>query len=949
MRKYLYLSAAALAFASCSSDEFVGNDPGTEVKNTGATIAFGSEALNATRAELKGSLAAEKLNNNFIVYGFKTNGAETTDGTKSNDEKVFDTYNVNFVAGTANTTESNTADWEYVGLNAHETSSITGLQSIKYWDYAANGYVFSAVSGTGIIATKAETAVTGTEYSMTGKALTVNGTATQYDKGWKVVLPAGGSLSDLYASDRLPITKPTSPDNYGQVDLTFRALGTKIRFAMYETVPGYEIHVDKFYYDDAAWKNTETNFAINGAFKTANATSETPLYVIYYDASTSIENRPKVSYNDGDVTTGNWYIFGANIQAKEAIGTTSVEATYDQSDKSYTMILPFESATNDLLLYVDYTLTSTDGSGETIKVKHASAKVPANFNQWKPNFAYTYIFKISDNTGGTTGDPGDPDDPTSTPTDPEKLYPITFDAVVITDETDVQETITSVSNPSITTYQKGVVVTENDEYVAGDDIYFEDGNADVSGYKVYEVNNYGAETTTEEVVANWKNNFCVLTEVTVTRPTAADEEFIPLSDGTYIKKSPTQAAKFSPVAGKTYAIANDDAASATQWKVVKVAGGPASVTTALSATTGTITAEDGVATVALTQNYVAAIGAKKTFQVKKGGDVVTTQFNITDAATAGSYDLQFTDEAILSGAAKNASAGTYTVNMLDEEGSVLATVDFTVTLDYVLDAASINIEAGNTIGDNTILKIASNATENAVIVNDNKGITITDNTDGTYTVVADVTVKNGVYTATIAGESLTINVANYQFTAASYVYNMNTAGALIETGKVTLQTYEDSPAAATGVAAGDITITLGGSASDDITLTGDNGVYTVGLKTAGAGNGTYTLTKANTAAEATVVVNKYTMNNVSIKKATGIETLTVQANGKTINASKSNLVITDGSSNDVTSSFTVSTNGSTLILSSVKSTLTAGTYTATYYLEVGHINAIATSTITVTE
>jgi hypothetical protein len=57
---------------------------------------------------------------------------------------------------------------------------------------------------------------------------------------------------------------------------------------------------------------------------------------------------------------------------------------------------------------------------------------------WNPNFAYTYLFKITDN----------------------KLTPITFDAVTIDDGEGNQQTITTVDNPSITTYQKGAIVNE---------------------------------------------------------------------------------------------------------------------------------------------------------------------------------------------------------------------------------------------------------------------------------------------------------------------------------------------------------------------------------------------------------------------------------------------------------------------------------------------------------
>lgn len=98
------------------------------------------------------------------------------------------------------------------------------------------------------------------------------------------------------------------------------------------------------------------------------------------------------------------------------------------------------------MIKCDYELTSDDGSGETINVKGATAAIPAAFSKWEANTRYTYLFKISDNTNGTTGKPG---------TDIPGLYPITFDAVV---KDEKQGTITTVATPSITTYQEGSVV-----------------------------------------------------------------------------------------------------------------------------------------------------------------------------------------------------------------------------------------------------------------------------------------------------------------------------------------------------------------------------------------------------------------------------------------------------------------------------------------------------------
>lgn len=939
MKKILFFSAAALALASCSNDEFLGEGTGQGPStNSSAAIGFGTEAPKATRANFEGASAAEKLNNNFIVYGFKYYNTEPTAagtglgqvGNPEAQQKVFDRYNVHYTEGTNNTTESNTEGWEYVGLSNHDGSIQN--QTIKYWDYETTGYVFSAVSGTGITADKIESVANGPAadsdpavipMAWAGSTLTreEGASADKYDKGWVVTIPEGGSLSDLYASERVDVTK-ASNKYQKTVSLKFYNMGAKIRFAMYETVPGYSIQIDKFYYTDGGEQNSETNFAIDADknFTTLKTGGDSKLIVTYYNSGT-LENRPKVTPLDGNVNTASFGLFGTNIQPTAQIGTNSTEATYDQADKSYTDIIPCDGG--KLSLKVDYTLTSTDGSNETIHVKGATATVPANFTEWKANFAYTYLFKISDNTNGTTG----------TGSDPKGLYPITFDAVVVGNEDGIQETITSVADPSITTYQKGVVVTANDEYVAGEDIYFENSDADISTYHVYEVNNYSTEATTEEVVANWKNNFCVLTEVTVTKASAfGTPAGIPLSDGSFIPKSGNQAARFTPAAGKTYVIVNNTAdnlnptatiASGALCKVVKVSGDAAAITYGLTASSGTITATDGKATVAFTQNSVAALGAKKCIQVKKGGDDVTTQFAITDATTAGSYDIQFTDDAIKSGAAKNNTAGTYTVNVLDEEGDVLATVNFTVTLAYSL-TVSVDIEAGDATGADATLTVVSTDYAGAVIVNENEGITITDNANGTYTVTAKETVKNGAYTATIGGETLTINVTNYQFVPTSYVYTKSQAGNLIEDTHVILKTYEDTPAVAAGIGNSNITVSAAG-----LTLAGTNGDFTVNATAAGV----YTLTKDNTIAKATVTVNAYTFTaaDANIAENTGSTTLTLQKNNGTLTTENANTTKVTVKKNGtvVTTGFKLTTNGQKLTFSNVSA---PGVYTFEYQM-----------------
>ena len=141
MKRYYLLAAAAIVFAGCSNNEFVGADSGRTQESGQGQIAFSSTLPAATRAWY-GADAAAKLNNKFIVSGFS--GDKSTDAIATT--TVFDNYQVEWKANTAGTTASNTADWEYVGLTAAPPSKVSGPQTIKYWNYSAGQYDFIAYS-----------------------------------------------------------------------------------------------------------------------------------------------------------------------------------------------------------------------------------------------------------------------------------------------------------------------------------------------------------------------------------------------------------------------------------------------------------------------------------------------------------------------------------------------------------------------------------------------------------------------------------------------------------------------------------------------------------------------------------------------------------------------------------------------------------------------------------
>lgn len=563
--KYYFLAAlAATALASCSSDEFMGdNSPDVTQESVSDGIAFGGGTKALTRADLYGSAAAGKLSNTFVVYGTKhIDDAENK--TDTYDDVVFNNFQVGWNANTAGTTESNSSDWDYLGLQAYDATPTA--QAIKYWDYsAANGYTFYAFSSTDI-SYPADATNNLVSVTKTTADATTNGTV--YTKGYEVTVKDGATLNDLYFSNRVPVAK----NDFGNiVNFTFRNLGAKVRVGFYETIPGYDVQITNFYIDEdaSASLNTApvTSFAamnvakddgFYAAMQNVNPGMDQSLRVTYYDATdATIENRPTVA-----CTTTNGYAWSLKLGddlLNTNLSDNAATPTWDNGG-AYTPVFPFETNPNPLLLKLDFTMTANDGSNDVINVKGARAIVPKEFVQWKSNFAYTYIFKISDKTNGTTGDV----DANGDPTDPEGLKPITFDGIVIDVDNELQETITSVSTNSITTYAEGAIVNE---YKAGEPIYItisdnsshnvltptigavEGTGAAAGNAQVYKITAGSASEAT--LLANLNGLPMGITKSAVTGTEIATvEDEVPLVDGT----SPAiKNVKFTPSASGTYA------------------------------------------------------------------------------------------------------------------------------------------------------------------------------------------------------------------------------------------------------------------------------------------------------------------------------------------------------------------------------------------------------------
>ena len=465
MNKFFIAAASALALASCSSDDFLGEIQGNEQNGATSAINFGGDTGKITRATTKGNAAAELLENNFVVVGFK--GNKTAEA--NNEVYAFDHYNVNFKEGLAFSTESNRAGWEYVNQDmkvkgtepaASLAQSGASQQTIKYWDHSCASYDFIAFSmGKKDAASKYATPTHVDKGHLKDAAYTLSGNVN--------------TLSECYISDMKTVTEPNY--NKTSVSMSFRHLASKVRMALFEIVPGYVISDLKFYTEtEATSTTTNPEGTLIGKFNNSGTLT------VYFPttgtkhATEKDHNKAHVKFTAstvaGEVGVLTSKKFGAVNYNNQAEGTISAGTTYLSQNAAtpsycgtgYQNVLPSEGAASAITLRIDYKLTSVDGSNETINVKGATATVPAQYTEWKSGYAYTYIFKISQDTNGSTGG-------TST-----GLTAISFDAVVVDDEANgLQETITTVSDNSFTTYgyKDNKVTTNGNEYVNGTDIY----------------------------------------------------------------------------------------------------------------------------------------------------------------------------------------------------------------------------------------------------------------------------------------------------------------------------------------------------------------------------------------------------------------------------------------------------------------------------------------------
>ena len=375
MKKYFIFAASALALASCSSDDYLGGENLGNENGTSNAINFAGATGKITRADKvkEGPDAAELLNKEFVVYGYKTTGE-----TKST---VYDYYTIRY-NGQVNQAEGNTKGWRYVGLtrNILSDNKKENDQSIKYWDYSASQYDFIAFS-----LGKQKDNQTKDDNEDYSKVKVSTITTEGEDAPKYTITGSVVNLEKCYIADRVTAKQTLSENEQNKknlivaykddVQFNFRSLATKVRLGLYETIDGYSVKDVKFYTD--ANTKAETNnpflYATDKTIPTSDGKGTMTIAFGSNEATATDFNQAKATWaaaegteNSSNITFGELAL--KDKQSQEKTGTKFLgrsSATNEVSITPYQITLP-GTTVGALTLKVDYTLESIDGSGEEI-------------------------------------------------------------------------------------------------------------------------------------------------------------------------------------------------------------------------------------------------------------------------------------------------------------------------------------------------------------------------------------------------------------------------------------------------------------------------------------------------------------------------------------------------------------------------------------------------------
>ncbi|MCC8113324.1 MAG: fimbrillin family protein [Bacteroidales bacterium] len=238
-------------------------------------------------------------------------------------------------------------------------------------------------------------------------------------------------------------TSGTAKNHVDDVSITFTRLLGQMQIGIYEDIKGYHVKMDEVNITSTVGTTDIRGIAAIPVNYDATAT-ESPKFT---RTSYQVGGIPTIDFNNKKVEfaspvtsnqTGCFSIAGmSNLSSEGYIADrTEIDAvttkTVSMSPDVY-RIIPQQACGFQVVMNFDLI---ADDTKEVIEVRNARVYIEPTYTKWEENTVYTYIFKITKNTSGTTVPPEEPEDPDN-PQDPDPdkpaLYPIVFDQLMIAD------------------------------------------------------------------------------------------------------------------------------------------------------------------------------------------------------------------------------------------------------------------------------------------------------------------------------------------------------------------------------------------------------------------------------------------------------------------------------------------------------------------------------------